>query len=133
MSRTDTILAGFRQGEDLIRDRLDDALRHHRTGVGKVLIVDADGKAVPGAKVRLVLKKHDFQLGANIFMLEEFECAEKNAQYRELFPQVFNLATVRRKESPGLRRILPKCTGDRPPICVWITASPWGSHPSATA
>ena len=94
MSRTDTILAGFRQGEDLIRDRLDDALRHHRTGSGKVQIVDADGKAVPGAKVRLVQKNHDFQMGANLFMLEEFECAEKNERYKELFPQVFNLGTV---------------------------------------
>lgn len=94
MSRTDTILANFRREEDLIKDRLDDGIRHHRMGKGAIQVVDENGKPVAGAKVHLNLKDHDFKLGANIFMLDEFECAEKNQTYRELFPQVFNLATV---------------------------------------
>lgn len=94
MSRTDTILANFRREEDLIRDRLDDGIRHHRMGHGKVQVVDENGKPVAGARLHLHLQDHDFKMGANIFMLDEFECAEKNAAYREMFPQLFNLATV---------------------------------------
>ncbi len=94
MSRTDTILAGFRREEDLIKDRLDYSIRHHRTGKGSLQVVDEAGKPIAGAKIHLNLKDHDFKMGANIFMLEEFECAEKNQAYRELFPQIFNLATV---------------------------------------
>ena len=94
MSRTDTILAGFRREEDLIKDRLDYSIRHHRTGKGSIQVVDEAGKPIAGAKLHLNLKDHDFKMDANIFMLEEFECAEKNQAYRELFPQIFNLATV---------------------------------------
>ena len=53
------------------------------------------GKPVP-RRERSVLrqKTHDFGYGANIFMLDEFETEEKNAEYRRVFGEYFNMATV---------------------------------------
>lgn len=93
MSR-ENVLQYFRRDEAMIADRLDDTIRHHRTGKGVIQVVDKDGKGIPGVKIKVVQKDHDFRHGGNIFMLDEMETAEKNAAYRELFPKVYNLATV---------------------------------------
>ena len=37
---------------------------------------------------------HDFNFGANLFMLDEFNTPEQNAHYRDTFRQVFNAATL---------------------------------------
>ncbi len=88
------VLDYFRRDEAMVNDRLDYTIRHNRTGNGTIRLVDKDSKAISGAKIKLKQRDHDFKHGANIFMLDEMETPEKNAAYREYFPQIFNLATV---------------------------------------
>ena len=45
-------------------------------------------------KVKLEQKTHDFKFGCNLFMLDELETDEKNAKFKEMYPQLFNLATL---------------------------------------
>lgn len=92
--RSEMILENFRRNEDMTEERLSHTVEHDRKGKAVVRVVDKSGNPVPNAKVRVKLRDHDFKLGANIFMLDEFESAEKNAIYRDTFSEVFNLATV---------------------------------------
>ncbi len=93
-NRSDTLLKQFRDAEDEIDSRLSYTIRYNRKGHGEITLVDKAGKPINNANVHLVLRDHDFKLGANIFMLDEFETEEKNAIYRKTFAQTFNLATV---------------------------------------
>ena len=63
---------------------------------GAVLnIQTADGSALPeDITVEVKQTAHKFKFGANLFMLDECETAEKNAIYREKFPEFLNLATL---------------------------------------
>lgn len=92
--RRDALLRSFRANEDIINERLHHTIENDRKGTAAFWIVDENGSPVPNARVRVKLRDHDFKLGANIFMLDEFECAEKNAVYRDTFSRIFNLATV---------------------------------------
>ena len=92
--RTEKILKQFRRNEDIINERLNHTIENDRKAKAVFQIVDKNGTPVKGAKVKVKLKNHDFKHGANIFMLDEFECEEKNTIYRDTFDKVFNLATV---------------------------------------
>ena len=92
--RSDILLKKFRAQEDVIEERLHHTIENDRKTKAVVQIVDGAGKPVSGAKVRVTLRDHDFKYGANLFMLDEFECEEKNAIYRGTFHNVFNLATL---------------------------------------
>lgn len=93
-NRAEQVLKRFRAKEALIDERLDGAVRHARTGVGTVQLVGRDGAPVRGAALSIRQKSHKFKYGANLFMLDEFESAEKNALYRDAFAKSFNLATL---------------------------------------
>lgn len=56
--------------------------------------VTLNGIPAEGAKIHFEQKSHEFKFGANCFMLDELENDEKNARYKELFAEAFNLATV---------------------------------------
>jgi len=92
--RSDILLKKFRAQEDVIEERLHHTIENDRKAKAVIQVVDGTGKPVPGAKVRVNLRDHDFKYGANLFMLDEFECEEKNRIYRDTFHNVFNLATL---------------------------------------
>lgn len=92
MSEREKILEHFRNPE--VRAMLQDNIEKYRKGNGTVTVLDAEGKPVAGASVKLVHKKHECKFGANLFMLEEFETPEKNALYKNYFSQVFTMATL---------------------------------------
>ena len=94
MTRTEYISKAFDRTDDATRQRIEDGIENNRKGEANIRVVDADGAPVSGVRVRARLKKHAFLHGANIFMLDELETAKKNAAYREVFPQLFNLATL---------------------------------------
>ena len=94
MTREEYMLKPFRDNEDIIKERTAAGIENARKGFATVRVVDADGKPVPGAKISVRQKTHDFGYGANIFMLDEFETEEKNAEYRRVFREYFNMATV---------------------------------------
>jgi len=93
MGRRDDVLKYFNAQAPLWRERAARGVEEHRKGDAYLCIADAEGNPVE-ASVRLRQKTHDFKYGANLFMLEEMESAEKNEIYKEKFAEAFNLATL---------------------------------------
>ena len=82
------------ENRDLLDGRVQADIERFRKGDCRICLLDKDGKPAAGKKVKVTQKTHDFKYGANIFMLDEFPDAERNAVYREQFKSLFNLATV---------------------------------------
>ncbi|MGN1129038.1 MAG: endo-1,4-beta-xylanase, partial [Candidatus Flemingiibacterium sp.] len=94
MTREEYLLKPFLDCEDYTEERTRAGIENHRKGFATIKVVDADGNPVKGASVSVKQKTHDFKYGANIFMLDEFESEEKNAEYRRVFAESFNFATL---------------------------------------
>ncbi|MBO7376089.1 MAG: hypothetical protein J6V01_03195, partial [Clostridia bacterium] len=62
-------------------------IEKYRKGDAVVTVRDKDGRPVPGARIKLSQKTHEFRFGANIFMLDELESEEKNEKYKKIFAQ----------------------------------------------
>ncbi len=88
------ILAHFEQQRDLVKSRLDANIEAVRKGFCALHITDAEGNPITDAHVRVTQKKHAFRYGANLFMLDQLETPEKNAAYKALFRDTFNMATL---------------------------------------
>ena len=94
MTRRDIALRYFEGHKEYTDARVKAGIEQHRKGNVTLSIKDSGGNALKGAKVFVNHKKHEFRFGANIFMLDEFECEEKSTVFRDKFPEVFNLATL---------------------------------------
>lgn len=92
--RSAYLLKPFRDNEALIKARTENGIENFRKGYAKIKVVDSDGNPIKNAKISVRQTSHDFKYGANIFMLDEFESADKNQEYRKLFKEYFNLATI---------------------------------------
>ncbi len=88
------ILERFENPDSNWRTEAEDNIRKYRMGDAKIRLVDKNGQAVPGIRIRAVQKTHEFDFGANIFMLDELETQEKNKLYKERFKELFNTATL---------------------------------------
>lgn len=94
MSRRDDVMKYFVSQREETEERVKHGIEQNRKGFFTVEVKDAEGKPVPGVKVRAKQRKHEFKYGANLFMLDELESDEKNEAYREAFAEVFNQATL---------------------------------------
>ncbi len=94
MTRQEYMLKPLIDNEDITAERTRAGIENHRKGFATVKVVRADGSPVEDAAVRVIQRTHDFKYGANLFMLDEFECEEKNAEYRRVFKDYFNFATL---------------------------------------
>ena len=95
MDRRDTALKYFEQQSAETALRQQTGIELYRKGSAQLLFETADGSPLPeNITVEARQTNHEFRFGANLFMLDEFETPEKNAIYREKFPEIFNLATV---------------------------------------
>ena len=79
---------------EAIDSRIRTGIETHRMGTLRIRVVDGDGHPVRGAAVSVNQTKHAFRCGANIFMLDEFGRDDYNAEYRRIFKEYFNAATV---------------------------------------
>ena len=77
-----------------MNERVSAGIEAHRKGWAELSFVDNDGNPVRGVTVEARQKTHDFHYGANLFMLDEMESDTKNAAYRRLFADAFNMATI---------------------------------------
>ena len=93
-SRRELVLKPFIEQADYMNDRVKNGIEQHRKGWFTLKVADGEGKPVPGARITLTQKTHEFRFGANLFMLDEMESDEKNAEYKCLFADCFNLATL---------------------------------------
>ena len=88
------VLEAFEQNKDYMEERINSGIEQNRKGYAEISVKDADGNAVPEAKISVTQKSHDFKYGANLFMLDEFETEEKNELYKKYFADSFNMATL---------------------------------------
>ena len=95
MSRRDTALRFFNNQSEELKLRAKSGIELYRKGNADITIRTADGSPLPeNITVEAEQVNHEFRFGANIFMLDEFECEEKNVIYRKKFAELFNLATL---------------------------------------
>lgn len=89
------LLAGFLEPNSELEFRVRTNTELHRKGFARVVLEDAAGRelAVRG-EIRFRQLTHEYQFGANLFMLGQFPSAEENARFEELFTSVFNLGVV---------------------------------------
>ncbi|HUT58240.1 MAG TPA: endo-1,4-beta-xylanase [Phycisphaerae bacterium] len=59
-----------------------------------VRVLEAGGKPMPGAKLAVRLKRHEFLFGCNIYMFGRFGTAADNDAYARRFAELFNYATT---------------------------------------
>jgi endo-1,4-beta-xylanase len=69
-------------------------IEQHRKGDGVILVRDAQGRPVPGAKVTVEQVRHDFLFGSNFFMFGRCRSAEREEQYRQRFLALLNYCTL---------------------------------------
>ena len=88
------VLEYFEANKEELRARINAGIEANRKGSATITVKDKDGNAIPGARIKAIQKNHEFRFGANIFMLDELESDEKNARYKEIFRDTFNMATL---------------------------------------
>lgn len=84
----------IKDGESAFSARADRDIERNRKGDFELVISDAEGNPVKGAKVNVRMTQIDFNFGANIFMLGEYDTDEQNRRYEEEFCKLFNSAAV---------------------------------------
>ena len=92
-SRRD-VLKPFEAKKDYMEDRIASGIEANRKGYASLKVVDAEGKPVEKAHLRIRQKTHEFKYGANLFMLGEFPNEEQNRKYEAYYAQAFNMATL---------------------------------------
>lgn len=94
MYEREKVLEFFEKNKDYMDSRVNCGIEAYRKGCAEISVKDADGKAIPNAKISVKQKSHEFKYGANLFMLEEFDTEEKNEVYKKYFAEAFNMATL---------------------------------------
>lgn len=94
MSDRKKVLELFEKNKEYMEERINSGIEQHRKGYAKICVKDKDGNNVPGVKISVKQKSHEFKFGANLFMLDEFENDEKNELYKKYFADTFNMATL---------------------------------------
>ncbi len=87
-------MKAYNEHKEEVDARVAEGIEKNRKGDCHIRFVDSNGNAISGKKVKITQKTHDFKYGANIFLLDEFPSEADNAEYRRMFKEYFNLATV---------------------------------------
>jgi GH35 family endo-1,4-beta-xylanase len=93
-NRKDLITAPFGVEKEYMEYRIAEGIENNRKDFAVIHIRDRQGKPLTRAQVKITQTAHQFKFGANLFLLDEMESAEKNRRYRDMFHQVFNHATL---------------------------------------
>jgi len=72
----------------------DQRIEKHRMADATVLVLDAAGKPVPGAKVSVEQTRHAFLFGSNIFKWGRLGDEKMEKAYRRQFAELLNFATL---------------------------------------
>lgn len=86
--------AGAKAREDAVLAAADRRIREHRMDQAAVVVRDAKGNAIPGARVTAELTRHAFLFGANICGWDQFPDDTRNRAYKHRFGELFNYATL---------------------------------------
>jgi endo-1,4-beta-xylanase len=80
--------------EEEILSGAKDRIEKYRMGDAVILLIDQDGKPVPGARVKIEQIHHDFLFGCNNYLSGDFDSREKEDLLRDRFSALFNYATL---------------------------------------
>lgn len=94
MSDQKKLLTYFEEQAPIWKAKAACGIERHRKGDAALSVTDREGRPISNATVKVMQKNHAFRFGANLFMLEEFETAEKNEAYKRCFADLFNMATL---------------------------------------
>ena len=94
MSNRKKVLELFEKQKEFINDRVESGIENNRKGLAEISVKGKDGKAIPGAVIKLNQKTHEFKFGANLLLLDELETPQKNEEFKKYFADVFNMATL---------------------------------------
>lgn len=81
-------------GEHIYSSRTERDIERNRKGDFDIVITNQNGDPVKNAKVAADMSQIDFNFGANIFMLGEYDTDEENKRYERKFCKIFNSASV---------------------------------------
>ena len=90
----ETMRRFLNEDQEYMEDRVQRDIEANRKGFFKLNLVDKDGNPIKNAEVEVRQRTHDFSFGCNIFMLDEYDDANRNELYKQKFKQIFNMATV---------------------------------------
>lgn len=79
--------------DDLLAEARE-RIQKHRRGPGVVVVRDAAGKPVAGARVRVEQVRHEFLWGCNFFRFGRIARLEHEQAYRQRFTDLLNFATL---------------------------------------
>ena len=79
---------------DYMNERIENGIEQYRKGRFSFTVKDKDGNIVPGVRIKIHQKNHEFRRGANLFALDEMGTPEKTEEYKRLFAECFNIATL---------------------------------------
>ena len=88
------VLSYFEEQSDYLNERVSMGIEQYRKGRFDFRIKDCEGHAVPGATVTVKQLSHEFRLGSNLFSMSEMETKARTDEYKRLFSECFNLATL---------------------------------------
>lgn len=78
MNEERNIMKFFEEQKDFISEKVKNGIETYRKGDAAISVVDKDGMAVKNTKIKVKQIGHKFRFGANLFMLDELETADKN-------------------------------------------------------
>ena len=87
-------LRPFEEKKDYLDMRVKNGIEQHRKGFHTLRVVDAQGQPIPGARVSLKQKSHDFFFGGNLFLLGQLADEQRQRDYERAFCHLFNMATL---------------------------------------
>ncbi len=93
MSRQN-VLKYFAEQADYMNERVAAGIEKNRKGDFCLTVLDKEGNALPGAKVQLHQKNHEFRVGANLYAINDIGDEEHTKQYKQMFADCFNLGVV---------------------------------------
>lgn len=88
------VLKQFEEQKNSLDEKIAEDIEKYRKGNAEIVVTDKNGNIIPNAKISIKQKSHEFRFGANLFLLDEMETDEKNAEYKKYFADVFNMATL---------------------------------------
>ena len=93
-TRAQQVLKYFEENKAWMDDRIENGIEANRKGWANLNFVDSEGYPISDVHVQMEQKTHDFRFGCNLFMLDELETEEKNRTFKQMYPKLFNLATL---------------------------------------
>ncbi len=84
----------IRAGENYVKSRVDADIERNRKGLFELILCE-NGKPIEGkVEVRAKMTDIDFNFGANIFMLNQYDTDAQNRLYEEKFTKLLNSASI---------------------------------------